>query len=297
MIETRLLTYFLAVAREQNITKAAETLHITQSTLSKQMMDLEFQLGKSLFIRGKRKLTLTEEGLFLRNKAQDISELIDNTEAAFHSQGRYLSGDITIGCGETSAMAMIADEYAHFHQRYPDVRLHTYSGAADLVMERLDKGLVDIGLLLGPVRQEKYDYFTLKQRDTYGLLMRDDCELAEQRSIQVEQLKELPLIIAEQTFSGHQILEGMGLDSMQIVGTYNLIYNAMFFVEKGIGAALCLDHLVNTEGRPLVFRPITPELSLDLTLVTKKYQTFSPAVKVFLERLKIRIQRTAENNE
>lgn len=164
-------------------------------------------------------------------------------------------------------------------------------------MERLDKGLVDIGLLLGPVRQEKYDYFTLKQRDTYGLLMRDDCELAEQRSIQVEQLKELPLIIAEQTFSGHQILEGMGLDSMQIVGTYNLIYNAMFFVEKGIGAALCLDHLVNTEGRPLVFRPITPELSLDLTLVTKKYQTFSPAVKVFLERLKIRIQRTAENNE
>ena len=186
MIETRLLTYFLAVAREQNITKAAETLHITQSTLSKQMMDLEFQLGKSLFIRGKRKLTLTEEGLFLRNKAQDILELIDNTEAAFHSQGRYLSGDITIGCGETSAMAMIADEYAHFHQRYPDVRLHTYSGAADLVMERLDKGLVDIGLLLGPVRQEKYDYFTLKQRDTYGLLMRDDCELAEQRSIQVE---------------------------------------------------------------------------------------------------------------
>lgn len=287
MIETRLLHYFLAVARELNITKAAETLFIAQPTLSKQMMELEQQLGKQLFIRGKRKLTLTEEGNFLRSKAQEILELLDNTESAFHTEETMLSGHITIGCGETVAMDKIAGLLADFHSKYTNVQLHTHSGDADTILERLDKGLVDMGLLLGPIRQEKYDYLNLHQKDVYGLLMPADCELASQKYINIDQLKSLPMIIAEQTFYGHQELEWFGSDYsvMNVVATYNLIYNATFLVEHGIGYALCLDRLVNTQGRNLTFRSIVPELSVDLYIVTKKYQTFSPAVKIFLKQL------------
>lgn len=264
MIETRLLQYFLAVARELNITKAAETLFIAQPTLSKQMMELEQQLGKQLFIRG-----------------------MENTEAAFHTEETMLSGHITIGCGETVAMDRIAFLLSDFHGRYPDVQLHTHSGDADIILERLDKGLVDMGLLLGPVRQEKYDYLNLRQKDVYGLLMPADCELAEQEAINIDQLKSLPMIMSEQTFSGHQELEWFGSDYsvMNVVATYNLIYNATFLVEHGIGYALCLDRLVNTQGRNLTFRPIVPELSVDLYMVTKKYQTLSPAAKIFLKQV------------
>ncbi len=288
MIETRLLQYFLAVARELNITKAAEALYISQPTLSKQMMELEQQLGKQLFIRGKRKLTLTEEGNFLRSRAQEILKLMDTTEAAFHTDETTLGGHVAIGCGETIAMDQIAALLADFHSQYPDVQLHTHSGDADIVLERLDKGLVDMGLLLGPIRQEKYDYLNLHQKDIYGLLMPADCTLARQEAINIDQLKSLPMIIAEQTFSGHQELEWFGSDYsvMNVVATYNLIYNATFLVEHGIGYALCLDRLVNTQGRNLTLRPIVPELSVDLYIVTKKYQAFSPAVKIFLKQIR-----------
>lgn len=288
MIETRLLQYFLTVAQELNITKAAETLYITQPTLSKQMMELEQQLGKQLFIRGKRKLTLTEEGEYLRDRAREILELLNNTEATFHTEEQTLRGHITIGCGETIAMDQIAKILAEFHKRHPNVQFHTHSGDADMILERLDKGLVDMGLLLGPMRQEKYDYLNIHKKDIYGLLMPIDCDLAQQEAVNINQLKSLPMILSEQTFSGHQDLEWFGADYsvLNVVATYNLIYNATFLVEHGIGYALCLDRLVNTQGRNLTFRPITPELSVGLYIVTKKYQTFSPAVKAFLEKLK-----------
>lgn len=287
MIETRLLQYFLTVARELNITKAAEALYIAQPTLSKQMMELEQQLGKQLFTRGKRKLTLTEEGEYLRDRAREILELLHNTEAAFHTEEQTLRGHITIGCGETIAMDKIAELLAEFHKRHPDVQLHTHSGDADIILDRLDKGLVDMGLLLGPIRQEKYDYLNLHQKDIYGLLMPSDCPLAQQSTINIDQLKSLPMIVSEQTFSGHQELEWFGSDYsvMNVVATYNLIYNATFLVEHGIGYALCLDRLVNTQGRNLTFRPIVPELSVDLYIVTKKYQAFSPAAKIFLKQI------------
>ena len=286
MIETRLLHYFLAVAREQNITKAAQELFISQSTLSRQMMDLENQLGKQLFIRGKRKVTLTEDGIFLRNRAHEIMKLLENTETALHTDTENLSGDIFIGCGETVAMDTIAGMMAEFHEQYPEVKLHTYSGDADAIMDRIDKGLSDMGLLLGPMRQEKYDYLNLHQKDIYGLLMPGDCELAKQETINIDQLKTLPMILADQTFSGHQDLDWFGEDALNVVATYNLIYNATFLVEHGVGYALCFDRLVNTSGRNLAFRPITPELSVGLYIVTKKYQTFSPAAKAFYGKIK-----------
>ena len=291
MIETRLLHYFLAIAREENITKAAETLYVTQSTLSKQMMDLEKQLGKQLFIRGKRKLTLTEEGLFLRDRAREIMLLLDNTEEAFHTDTKELSGSIAIGCGETVAMDSIAQIFSEFHAQHPHVKIHLHNGDADTVLGRLNKGLIDMGLLLGPIRQEKYDYLNIHQKDIYGLLIPKDCELAAQEIINIDQLKTLPVLLAEQTFSGHQELEWSGADYsvMNVVGTYNLIYNATFLVEHGVGYALCLDRLVNTEGRNLTFRRIVPELSVELYMVTKKYQAFSPAVKMFLDELRRRV--------
>ena len=287
MIETRLLHYFLAVAREENITKAAQSLFVTQSTLSKQMMDLENQLGKQLFIRGKRKITLTEEGLFLRSRAREILELMENTENALHQDQQTLSGNVSIGCGETVAMDIIAGLLEAFHKQYPDVVLHTYSGDADAILERIDKGLADMGLLLGPIRQEKYEYLQLRQKDVYGLLMPKDCPLASQSSINIDQLKSLPIILPDQTFCGHQDLDWFGTDQsvFHVVATYNLIYNATYLVEHGIGYALSLDRLVNTKGRNLTFRPISPELSLDLYIVTKKYQSFSPAAKIFYEQL------------
>lgn len=287
MIETRLLHYFLAVAREENITKAAQSLFVTQSTLSKQMMDLENQIGKQLFIRGKRKITLTEEGLFLRSRAREILELMENTENALHQDQQTLSGNVSIGCGETVAMDIIAGLLEAFHKQYPDVVLHTYSGDADAILERIDKGLADMGLLLGPIRQEKYEYLQLRQKDVYGLLMPKDCPLASQSSINIEQLKTLPIILPDQTFCGHQDLDWFGTDQsvFHVVATYNLIYNATYLVEHGIGYALSLDRLVNTKGRNLTFRPISPELSLDLYIVTKKYQSFSPAAKIFYEQL------------
>lgn len=287
MIETRLLHYFLAVAREENITKAAQSLFVTQSTLSKQMMDLENQLGKQLFIRGKRKITLTEEGLFLRSRAREILELMENTENALHQDQQTLSGNVSIGCGETVAMDIIAGLLEAFHKQYPDVVLHTYSGDADAILERIDKGLADMGLLLGPIRQEKYEYLQLRQKDVYGLLMPKDCPLASQSSINIDQLKTLPIILPDQTFCGHQDLDWFGTDQsvFHVVATYNLIYNATYLVEHGIGYALSLDRLVNTNGRNLTFRPISPELSVDLYIVTKKYQSFSPAAKIFYEQL------------
>lgn len=290
MIETRLLHYFLAIAREQSITRAAQTLFISQSTLSRQMMDLEKQLGKQLFIRGKRKVTLTEDGVFLRNRAQEIMKLLENTETALHADTQNLTGDIFISCGETVAMDTIAELMAEFHLQYPDVKLHTYSGDADAVMERIDKGLADMGLLLGPVRQEKYNYLNLHQKDVYGLLMPEECPLAAQKAINIDQLKSLPMILAEQTFFGHQDLDWFGEDALNVVATYNLIYNATFLVEHGIGYALCLDRLVNTNGRNLTFRPISPELSVGLYIVTKKYQVFSPAAKKFYEEIRIKSQ-------
>lgn len=296
MIETRLLYYFLAIAREQSITKAAETLHVTQPTLSKQMMELEAQLGKQLLIRGKKKITLTEEGAFLRAQAQEMINLMEKTESAFKADEEIIGGDIYIGCGETPAMEFITELFKEIQTDYPGIHFHIYSGDADAVLERLDKGLLDAGLLLGPMQQEKYDYINIFKSDIYGLLMPRDCSLAERQTVSVADLYNIPLIFSAQTYAGHQRLEWFGVDydSLNIVATYNLIYNATFMVEQGMGYAFCLGNLVSTDGnRNLAFRPFSPDLKIDLFIVTKKYQTFSPAAKIFLSYLREKLQKPA----
>ena len=271
-------------------------MHVTQPTLSKQMMELEAQLGKQLLIRGKKKITLTEEGAFLRAQAQEMVNLMEKTESAFRADEEIIGGDIYIGCGETPAMEFITELFKEIQTDYPGIHFHIYSGDADAVLERLDKGLLDAGLLLGPMQQEKYDYINIFKSDIYGLLMPRDCSLAEKQTVSIADLYNIPLIFSAQTYAGHQRLEWFGVDydSLNIVATYNLIYNATFMVEQGMGYAFCLGNLVSTDGnRNLAFRPFSPDLKIDLFIVTKKYQTFSPAAKIFLSYLREKLQKPA----
>ena len=288
MIETRLLQYFLAIAEEQSITRAAEYLHVTQPTLSKQMMDLEASLGKQLLIRGKKKVTLTEDGAYLRSRAQEIISLMEKTEASFRENESVITGDVYIGCGEHRSTYPIMQMINDIREEYPDIHFHFFSGNADAIFERLDKGLLDMGFLLEPEMDPKYDYQKLPFCETWGILVRKDSALADRDSITFKELSDLPLIMPSQTSNSNQITTFFAdsLSSPNLVATYNLIYNAGLMVEAGMGYALCIDDLINTAGdHPLKFVPIAPKLQSNVYLFSKKYQVFSKATKLFLNRL------------
>ncbi len=292
MIETRLLQYFLAVAEEQSITKAAEYLHISQPTLSKQMMDLEEALGRQLLVRGRKKITLTEEGTFLRGRAQEIISLMDKTESAFRENEQSISGDVYIGCGEYRSTFTIMQIIRSIQEEYPDIRFHFFSSNADAIIERLDKGLLDMGFLLEPEITPRYDYKKLPLREAWGILMRKDSPLSDRKEISFAELADLPLIMPSQTSNNHclTVFFADAMTDPHIVSTYNLIYNAGLMVEAGIGYALCIDELINTAGsHPLTFRPLSPEFYSNVYLFTKKYQVFSKAAKLFLSRLEASI--------
>ena len=288
MIETRLLQYFLAIAEEQSITRAADYLHITQPTLSKQRMDLEASLGKQLLIRGKKKITLTEDGAYLRSRAQEIISLMEKTEASFRESEHIITGDVYIGCGEHRSTYPIMQMINTIQEEYPDIRFHFFSGNADAITERLDKGLLDMGFLLEPEINPRYDYQKLPLFETWGVLMRKDSEYASRDSITFKDLSDLPLIMPSQTSNSHRITTFFAdtLSSPHMVASYNLIYNAGLMVEAGMGYALCIDDLINTAGdHPLIFKPLVPTLKSNVYLFTKKYQVFSKATKLFLDRL------------
>ncbi|MCH5272460.1 MAG: LysR family transcriptional regulator [Lachnospiraceae bacterium] len=287
-METRLLQYFLAIAEEQSITRAAEYLHITQPTLSKQIMDLEESLGKQLLIRGKKKVTLTEDGAYLRNRAQEIISLMEKTEASFRGNEYAITGDVFIGCGEHRSSYTIMQMIYSIQEEYPDIHFHFFSSNADAIIERLDKGLLDMGFLLEPEINPRYDYQKLPFYETWGVLMRKDSPLAGRDSLTFRELSALPLIMPSQTSNSNRITTfwADAMTSPRVVATYNLIYNAGLMVEAGIGYALCIDDLINTNGEhPLTFVPLNPVLQSNVYLFTKKYQVFSKAAKLFLDRL------------
>jgi len=292
IMDVRVLRYFLAVAQEESISGAAEYLHLTQPTLSRQLMDLEEELGKKLFIRGSRRVTLTEDGLLLRKRASEIVDLMDKTESEFHEIEGDVSGDVYIGGGETAAMRLIAQTANALQERYPQIRYHLFSGNADDVMERLDKGLLDFGLLIEPVNLKKYDHIHLPANDTWGVLMRRDSPLAEKELIYPEDLWDAPLLISRQSMIEHGLSNWMrkNYDEMNIVATYNLLFNAALMVEAGVGYALCLDKLINTmDTSELCFRPMAESIEAGMHIVWKKYQLFSKASQKFLELLQKRI--------
>lgn len=288
MIETRLLQYFLAVAEEQSITRAANYLHITQPTLSKQMMDLEEQLGKQLFLRGRKKITLTEDGLYLRGRAQEIISLMEKTENDFRENEQNISGNIHIGCGEHQSSSAIMKVIYDIRNDYPDIHFHFFSSNADAIIERLDKGLLDIGILLEPEITPRYDYQKLPLTETWGVLMPNNTLLAKKEKLVLEDLSGIPMIVPSQTsnsnrfgqlFSEHRI-------SLDIVSTYNLIFNAGLLVQAGIGYALCIGGLIPpSPEHNLLFRPFEPTITSNVYLFTKKYQVFSKATRLFISRL------------
>lgn len=291
-MEVRVLRYFLAVAREESVTGAAETIHVTQPTLSKQLMDLEKELGKKLFVRGNRKITLTEEGMILWKRAQEIIDLVDKAKSEIVGTDEVISGDIYIGGGETEAIRVIGKTVKKLQDDYPKIHCHIFSGNADDVTERLDKGLLDFGVLIEPADIKKYDYLKLPSADTWGLLLKKDSPLAMHDSIKPEDLLNIPLLCSSQSLVRNVISGWLGSDyeKLNIVATYNLIYNASIMVEEGVGYALCIDKLVNTTGNSnLCFKPLEPRLQANLEIVWKKYHIFSKATNKFLERLQAEV--------
>ncbi len=287
-MDLRVLRYFLTVAREGSISRAADSLHVTQPTLSRQIKELENELDTQLLIRGNRNVMLTDEGMLLRKRAEEIINLVDKTESEFNTPDEIISGDIYIGGGETDAMRFIAKIAKKLQDDYPHVRYHLFSGNADDVAERLDNGLLDFGILIEPAEMKKYDYIRLPATATWGVLMRKDSVLASHDIICPDDLWNVPLLSSRQTLVSNEISGWIGkdLEKLNIVATYNLIYNASLMVEEGLGYALCLDKLVNTaENSILCFKPLQPKLEANLDIVWKKYQIFSSAAEEFLKRI------------
>ena len=292
-MELRVLRYFLTIAREGSITNAANVLHVTQPTLSRQIHDLEEELGQRLFVRGSRNMSLTAEGMILRKRAEEIISMVDKTEAEFHSMSNVVSGDIYIGGGETEAVKLIAQIVCELRTAYPEIHYHLYSGNAEDVTERLDKGLLDFGLLIQPADISKYDYFNIPARDTWGVIMRKDIPLAKKETIRKEDLLNVPLICSRQVISEerhrNEFAEWFGedFDKLDIVTTFNLVYNAAIMVEAGVGYAITIDKIANTtESSGLCFRPLEPQLDSGLNIIWKKDQVFSAAAALFFKKLR-----------
>ena len=294
-MEFRVLQYFLAIAREETISKAAESLHITQPPLSRQMKELEEQLGKQLFIRGNRKINLTEEGILLRQRAEEIISLVEKTESEIMHSDTTISGDIYIGSGETEGMRILAKVIDTCHKEYPKIKFHLYGGNSQDVVEKIENGLIDFGVLIEPADISKYDFIKLPVKDKWGVLMRKDSPIASLKSITADTLKKLPLICSSQEIVKNEISGWLNDDynKLNIVATYNLIYNASLLVEEGSGYALGLDKLINTSGNSkLCFIPLEPKLEVGLTLIWKKYHLFSKAASYFLNQLRKEINKS-----
>lgn len=292
-MELRVLKYFLAVAKEGNITSAAQSLHITQPTLSKQLMDLEAEMGCQLFTRGNRKIALTDEGVFLRNRAQEIIDLADKTTSQLQSSYEDIHGSVYIGGGETEAIRIIAKTIKSMKSKFPKVTFHLYSGNADDVMEKLDKGLLDFGVFIDPTDVHKYQYIKLPFYDRWGILMRKDSPIVNKEFITPEDLKTMPLLTSRQTFLDGEFSGWLGYDfrNLDLTVSYNLLYNATLMVEEGIGYALCLDGIANTsETSSLCFKPLYPEIKAGLNIAWKKSGVLSKAAAQFIEQLKSEIE-------
>lgn len=286
-MELRVLRYFLAVAREQNITAAARSLHVSQPTLSRQLMDLENEFGTVLLIRGKGKITLTNEGQLLRKRAEELITLADKTVSEMTFSDTEIGGNIYIGGGEADAVRLIAKLAKNIQTEYPNVHYHLVSGDADDLQEKLDKGLLDFGIFVEPADITKYEFIRLPATERWGVIMRKDSPLAGKAVISPEDIWDVPLIISRQT-TQDQIIQKWFKKNMRllnIVSTYNLFYNAGLMVEEGVGYMIGIDKLANTsENSNLCFVPLDLDYQIHFDLVWKKYQTFSRAAELFLSK-------------
>ena len=297
-MELRVLKYFLGVARTGSITAAAHSMHVTQPTLSRQLQDLEYELGRKLFVRGSHHVTLTRDGMLLRQRAEEIMEIVDQTESEFYANSRSVSGDIYIGCGESEVVSLLAEIISTFRSDHPQVRFHLHSGNAEDVMERLDRGTLDFGILIQPVDISRYESIPLPVKDTWGLVLRKDHPLAKKKSVRPADFADLPVLLPKRLLRNEKLTGPIGewfgewSDSVKVAGTFNLIFNAALLVREGIGCALGLDKLINrTSQSDLCFRPLNPKLEVGLDIVWKKSRIFSEAAEKFLDRLREKLAR------
>lgn len=290
-MELRVLQYFLAVAREQSIIRAAESLHLSQPTLSTQIKAMEDELGKQLLIRGtkgSRKVTLTDEGMILRKRAEEILNLVQKTEREISLSDQIIVGDVYIGTGETDAVRFIAKAAKELYKIYPGIHYHISSGNAEFVLEQLDKGLIDFGIVFGATDQTKYNSIPLPYKDTWGVLMQKDSPLAAKETISPEDLWDKPLILSRQDDTAKTLAAWLKRDisEIEVVATYNLLFNASLLVEEGLGYAVGFDKIINTSGNSkLCFRPLSPQREEGMSIIWKKYQIFSKASEKFMQEI------------
>lgn len=291
-MELRVLQYFLAVAREQNISAAAESLHLSQPALSTQMKALEEELGKQLLIRGtkgSRKVLLTEEGMLLRKRAEEILELVRITENEISLSDEVVAGDVYIGTGESDMVRIFARVAKNLQKKYPNIHYQILSGNAVFVKEYLDRGLIDFGVVYGPVNSEIYSSMKLPAKDTWGVLMRKDSPLAQKEVIVPKDLWDQPLILSAQKHDAGPMANWLerDLSKLNVVASYNLVFNASLLVDEGLGYAICFDRLINVTGDSnLCFRPLFPKMEAEASIIWKRYQVFSKAALCYLDELK-----------
>lgn len=286
-MEIRVLRYFLAIAREENMTRAAKYLHVTQPTLSKQIKQLEEEIGKKLFIRSNYSIKLTDEGLLLRKRAEDILSMVDKTIEEFQALDDITGGDIYIGAAESESFSYFATVAKDLQLQYPNVKFHLYSGNTEVIAERLDRGLLDFAIIVQEVDLSKYNYIKIPTSDTWGVIMRKDSPLAKKEYITIEDLIDLPLIVSRQGITeDYPKLFKEKLDQLHIVATFDLIYNASVMVKEGFGYALSFDKIVDTsENSELCFRVLKPELKTNMYIIWKKYQVFTPIAEKLLSKM------------
>ena len=286
ILEIRVLRYFLAVAQEGSVTRAARALHLTQPTLSRQIRELEEELGQTLFSRGGRELSLTREGLLLRQRAEEIVGLAEITEKEFRSLGeKTVSGDLSLGCGESKALSFVTDALKVLQDEHPLIIPHFFSGNGEIVMDRLDKGLLDFAVLMGAENTERYYSLPLPNHDTWGLLMDKDDPMAQKKAITAEDLLDIPLLLSSQSLSRDELSGWLGfpMSRLHIAATYTLLFNGSLMVRSGLGYALCFDHIAPSgKDSPFAFRPLTSPLSL----VWKKHQILSAPAEAFLAKIR-----------
>lgn len=290
-MELRHLRYFLAVAREGNVTRAAASLHVTQPTLSRQLADLEQELGRELLVRESRGVTLTDDGMLLRKRAEEIVALADRTEHEMMADDSQVEGDVWVGGGETRTMELVARTMTALAQDHPNVRLRLHSGNADDVIERVDKGLLDFGVILGRTPEARFESMELPSHERWGALMRRDDPLADHAQITLADLEGRRLIVSAQPTDASQPLSEseqlLGALSGNVVATYTLLYNASLLVEQGFGIALCLDGIVSAgEGTPFAFVPTELQPNIRTHLIWKRFQPQSRAASLFLRTMR-----------
>ncbi|MBQ9534738.1 MAG: LysR family transcriptional regulator [Clostridia bacterium] len=291
-MEIRVLRYFLETAREGNMTRAAARLFVSQPTMSKQLKELERELGAKLFVRSNYSIKLTEAGALLRERAEDIISLVDKTEAEFKSLEDVTVGDIYVGAPESEGMSAFAEAARDLQRAYPKIRCNIYSGNRTDVCERLDKGLLDLAIVMGYVDLSKYNYLGLPMKDTWGVLMRKDDPLAEKESFAISELAALPLICSRQWLE-QEAPQWFPISAgeLKVAATYTLVFNGAVMVKAGMGYAVVLDKLVSTGlDSDLAFRPLEGVGQTDLYVIWRKQQAFTPAAELLVRELRKRFQ-------